>query len=568
MQYNRRVVRAVANAVMAMAWWSGRIAAAQTLPPDPCIPENATPEEVDVLNANFLPQQAVGECGTSLRGAFGTACVWYRPGDGTPLRPADLADSSTWNVSELTYSFISTGSDSIDAKITDANMPLDLGHELLRQSLARYVRWSGIRITSEELDDGTLSGLWMSPSRPGPSTGLHFGDIRFTNFPTGSTGGRGFAPDAGGDVQLGSSYFLSDASPSTWRRLRNAAAHEEGHCLGFEHFSPSTRGQMMENFFITDFEGLSHHERRALARNYDDRFFPNITPATAHDFGNLTGSEPQSVIEFDLALNLVPVEGCTLTVDPDVPTQPAIPDPTDTGSPCLTGPNPGNDWFRFHIDPGFTSRITVNPTGGEYYWARAWRTGGPAKRYNGAKAGNIAVYVYHRNADGSLGSLYTTATGLRGTDIVCTIDAADSIGRDYMLLVRETYASPQEEVVVQLYNLSIQVSDTIGPYTAPPRAVAGLPHKRVKRNTPCYFIGDLLSHATEPGTKIALYEWDLDGDGSYDTSCPPTTPPEFDASTPRAIHTYTTAGTVNVRLRVTDTFGRTAEDTMVVEVVP
>jgi PKD repeat protein len=57
------------------------------------------------------------------------------------------------------------------------------------------------------------------------------------------------------------------------------------------------------------------------------------------------------------------------------------------------------------------------------------------------------------------------------------------------------------------------------------------------------------SASKDPDGTIAKYEWDLDGNGSYETST---------GTTPTVDHTYETAGEVNVGLRVTDNGGATA----------
>ncbi len=55
--------------------------------------------------------------------------------------------------------------------------------------------------------------------------------------------------------------------------------------------------------------------------------------------------------------------------------------------------------------------------------------------------------------------------------------------------------------------------------------------------------------SSDPDGSIAKYEWDLDGNGSYETDT---------GTTPSASHTYSVAGTVKVGLRVTDNGGATA----------
>ncbi len=62
----------------------------------------------------------------------------------------------------------------------------------------------------------------------------------------------------------------------------------------------------------------------------------------------------------------------------------------------------------------------------------------------------------------------------------------------------------------------------------------------------------------DPDGTIAKYEWDLDGNGSYETST---------GTTPSATRTYSGAGEVQVGLRVTDNGGKTATATTAVTVV-
>jgi PKD repeat protein len=66
------------------------------------------------------------------------------------------------------------------------------------------------------------------------------------------------------------------------------------------------------------------------------------------------------------------------------------------------------------------------------------------------------------------------------------------------------------------------------------------------------------SASSDPDDSIAKYEWDLDGDGTYETDT---------GTTKTTTKTYNTAGNVTVKLRVTDQGGLTATDTKTVQVV-
>lgn len=94
-------------------------------------------------------------------------------------------------------------------------------------------------------------------------------------------------------------------------------------------------------------------------------------------------------------------------------------------------------------------------------------------------------------------------------------------------------------------NATGNVSPTASFTTSPNRAQVGAP---VSFNA---------SGSRDPDGSIAQYEWDLDGDGSFETNT---------GTTPSASRSYTSAGTVTVKLRVTDSGGDTAEATRSLEV--
>jgi hypothetical protein len=63
------------------------------------------------------------------------------------------------------------------------------------------------------------------------------------------------------------------------------------------------------------------------------------------------------------------------------------------------------------------------------------------------------------------------------------------------------------------------------------------------------FAGELVTFdgsSSSDDEGVAKYEWDLDGDGTFETNT---------AANPKATHTYAQPGTVTVRLRATDTRG-------------
>jgi YD repeat-containing protein len=66
------------------------------------------------------------------------------------------------------------------------------------------------------------------------------------------------------------------------------------------------------------------------------------------------------------------------------------------------------------------------------------------------------------------------------------------------------------------------------------------------------------SSSSDPGGGIAKYEWDLDGNGSFETDT---------GTTSTATRSYTSAGTLQVKLRVTDSGGLTGEATRSLAVV-
>lgn len=394
----------------------------------------------------------------------------------------------------------------------------DLGREYFRQAFAGWRRTAGVTYT-EVADDG--AAMETSVVRTSQR-----GDVRL---------GSGFAwpdsylaynffPSGGSDMFFNSRYWEGNffaSSANSYRYLRNTVGHEHGHGLGFIHVVPCNQVAMMEPFLSTAFDMQQTDDIRNIHANYGDRFAGNHTPATAKDFGTLTvvgtGLPLKSIIERTLSTNGQFGAGGT-----------------------------DEDWFKFNIASPQNIVITVTPTGGSYTnGAQSSGCTGSSSTVNASQAGNLAVEL--RDATG-LTTLTSASSAPEGSAEV--LNAPALAAGDYTVRVVDLGPNPSANQTLQLYDLEINV----GGAAAPPAAIAGV-NKRVMQNAPCAFLGDINSRINQPGSSITAYDWDLDGNGTFET-----------LNNPRPTITYTTAGTRNVTLRVTDSNGMTDTDTIQVVV--
>ena len=143
--------------------------------------------------------------------------------------------------------------------------------------------------------------------------------------------------------------------------------------------------------------------------------------------------------------------------------------------------------------------------------------------------GTIAKYEWDLDGNGS----YETNTGATAT-------------------ASQSYATPGNRTI------GLRVTDDDGATatttqhrercrTEHPRCVASPP--RPNRGHRRHHVAFNASASSDPDGTIAKYEWDLDGNGSYETNT---------GTTPTASHSYATPGERNVGLRVTDNNGATA----------
>lgn len=394
---------------------------------------------------------------------------------------------------------------------------LDLGREMIRQALAGWRRTSGLSYR-EVADNDTQQDPFVTrdPER---------GDCRI---------GAGFAwpdsylaynffPTAGSDMFFNSWWWdipNTFSSPNnSYRYLRNVAAHEHGHGLGFIHAVPCLQTVLMEPFISVAYDTHQIDDLRNVQRSYGDRFAGNHSAATAADLGDISSATgTRSYVFRTLSTN------------------------------GAFGPGGTNeDWFRFTMSQPRAISIIATPTGGTYVnGAQQSGCGGTTATVNATSAGNLRVDLLDSGGAGPIATSPPTPAGM--AEILNL--PMQGPGTYTIRIVDEGPNDPVNQVV-QTYDLEIRVQAG----EAPPRAIAGV-SKRIGTGTTCFFIGDLNSSVTETGfVTITSYDWDLDGDGTFEVigNARPTT-------------VYTTPGVRHVTLRVTDSNGLSDTDTIDVDV--
>jgi len=146
--------------------------------------------------------------------------------------------------------------------------------------------------------------------------------------------------------------------------------------------------------------------------------------------------------------------------------------------------------------------------------------------------GSIVKYEWDLDGNGS----YETSTGA-----TATTSKAFANGGEYTVGVRVTDDEGATATASRLVTVTVQNGAPTASFTVTPNpAVTG---SAVAFNA---------SASSDPDGTIAKYEWDLDGNGSYETST---------GATPTTSRTYTSAASPTVGLRVTDNGGATATAT-------
>jgi len=483
-----------------------------------CYSDQLTVAQLEFIMANYNALPPGLFTGGNLVPQFNmTGTVWT--GNGSQI----TSDGNDATRAILTFSFPADATpwgnpaepNALSANLTSifGALNLDQGRELIRQSLANWRRNAGL--TYSEVADSGIAMDFVTARR---ST---VGDIRIGAIPQGTTGvlAYNFFPNSGGDMAINSDYFTAGSygnSSNTYRFFRNVIAHEHGHGIGLGHQTPCTSTKLMEPFANSAFEMVAVDDRRGAQRAYGDRRAGNTSTATAFNFGDLTSPSVRSVIERDLGLN---------------------------GQWTPTNAT-GNDYFRFTLSESQTVTITAGPTGGSYVALN--QTGGcnptTGATENALNAGNISLEL--RAADG-ITVLLSANVNANGASEIITAGTLEP--GNYFVRVLDAGPNDAANGIVQTYDLTVRVAASV----ARPLAIAGV-NKRVAANTRCYFYGNINSLANEGS--LTGFAWDFNNDGTFETNGSALS------------RTYVTNGTFFANLRVTNSGGQTATDSITVAV--
>lgn len=488
-----------------------------------CFPDNLPDEEQERIleESGALPAAIAGKAALADDDRFfHSSTVWTGAGaqgaSGLAV-PAQLTysfpdDGTTWGTPgrPIVPSDMNSGL----AHVFGGANP-DLGREYVRQALAGWRRTTAITYTEVADNNSAMdSNIARVAAR---------GDVRIASgfaWPD-SYLAYNFFPSSGGDMFNNSRYWEGNffARPdNSFRYLRNTEGHEHGHGLGFFHVVPCNLVALMEPFLSTAFDQQQIDEIRNVQRNYGDVHAGNISAATAYNFGNVTAPALRSVIQRTLSIN-------------------------GSDGPGVTG----EDWFKFTTSSVQSFTITAVPTGGSYVQGpQSSGCTGTTATVNAAAAGDLEVEMY--NQDGSVLWLISIGGGPGVTEI---ITATNRAAATYSIRVHDLGVNSPVNQVLQTYDLILRFGST----TAAPMAIAGL-NKRIMVGATCQFMGDINSYATETGATLTSFDWDLDGNGTFEA-----------AGTPRPTAVYATPGVRSVVLRVTDSNGNTDTDTIQVTVV-
>ncbi len=238
---------------------------------------------------------------------------------------------------------------------------------LFQQVFDRWGQLINVTYIHENNDDG------VEANTLGGQIGVR-GDVRiFAVSLDGNSGVLAYNmfPNQGDMVFDAFDSFFNSFSQNS-RRLRNVAAHEHGHGLGFNHVCPANQTKLMEPFVSTLYDGPQLDDILAGQRNYGDPNEINDNAANATDLGNWFVGRSDSVenmsiddnsdIDFYKIVTTQPLE-IDVTVSPDAGIYQQGPQTQSCSSGTTTNYNTKQDLkVSLRDSNGTTTLIQVNDT--------------------------------------------------------------------------------------------------------------------------------------------------------------------------------------------------------------
>jgi YD repeat-containing protein len=200
------------------------------------------------------------------------------------------------------------------------------------------------------------------------------------------------------------------------------------------------------------------------------------------------------------------------------------------------GVQPNTPEEGLHLDPAGANRP---PNGGFTISQNPAKTN-TSITFDGSAShdpdGTIAKYEWDLDGNGT----FETNSGSKAT-----VTHSYTAEGEYTVRLRVTDNNGATDTAVRTLTIINNLPPTAS-FTATPSVV--------KEGEPISFSG---AGSSDPDGTIAKYEWDFDGNGTYETN---------GGSNPVISHSYTTPGTYTVGLRVTDNGGKTATTTRPISV--
>lgn len=403
----------------------------------------------------------------------------------------------------------------------------DIGREFIRLGLAVWRKWCGLSYS--EVTDNAASYSTATGPRPG------VGDTRIggSNVANPSFIAYNNFPNNGSDMffdtfQFGGGSFYTNAT-NNFRNLRNTTTHEHGHGLSYIHQVPCDGSKIMEPAITTSIDGLGIDDLRGGHANFGDRFSGNHTSATAVNLGDITAAPAGKSLKF----RFLSTNGALSPMNPA-----------------------GADWFRIESSvAGRTLVVRATPVGGTFNTGPQMAVpgnicAGASSSVNASQAGTLRVELF---VDPNAAPTFSNTAAAPGSG--ASIGLAYGTGQRF-IRVSDIGPNPAANQVIQLYDLEIDITPVGSPNPTPsdPYCIAGI-NKIAYVGERCDFYPAVLSEATETGATLTAFQYDLDGNGTFETS----------GATGSTI--YTTPGVRNVTIRAIDSNGKFDDDTITVTVL-